>query len=260
MPTSGDIALCYYDGTRWRTDTELAATPVATYTPAAGLMLGRTGGKLGFFETAPIVRPASASQAALTDSTGGSTSDTTLAVVPYGDGFIYLSTVGSAVAATGTYAKFPANDAATTAIDLINFTHTSPGRLTYTGTTSLSFYLNVIGTVRIGTLGEEITFNVRKSGTTISAGFAQIVEVDGAGDTIGVRLLAETTMATNEYLEIEVKSDGTSVNVTPLSLVIHVAAAPGDTSVIPDNFAKITRLLNQLRNDIATLGLIKGSA
>lgn len=63
MPSTGDVALQYYDGTRYRTDIELAATPALTYTPAAGLMVARTGGKLGFLGATPAVKPTHVDQA-----------------------------------------------------------------------------------------------------------------------------------------------------------------------------------------------------
>lgn len=50
-------------------------------THADGVCLAATGEKIGFYGTAPVVLPASANQAALTDSTGGSVADATLAAV-----------------------------------------------------------------------------------------------------------------------------------------------------------------------------------
>ena len=46
-----------------------------------GVAIGDTGEKLGFLGATPIVRRASANGAALTDSTGGSVSDSTLAAI-----------------------------------------------------------------------------------------------------------------------------------------------------------------------------------
>lgn len=48
---------------------------------ADGIQIGATGEKLGLLGATPVVRPVSADQTALTDSTGGSVSNATLAAV-----------------------------------------------------------------------------------------------------------------------------------------------------------------------------------
>lgn len=50
---------------------------------AAGLQIGSsaTAEKIGFFGAAPIVQPLTANQTALTDSTGGSVANATLAAI-----------------------------------------------------------------------------------------------------------------------------------------------------------------------------------
>lgn len=205
-------------------------------------------------------QPSGAAQQALIDSTSGATADVTLAVVPSGGAAFYCSTVGSAQAVTAA-ALFGGAGFATTQIEATKFTHTSPGRLTYTGTPTTDFHIIASGSVIIGTASERITFNVHRNGTVVNAGYATHIEAAGPNDVLSFIVQADVDLATNQYVELYINTDGTSVNITPVSYVMHATASDiNEHAVIADNFAKLAKLTNALRSALYDIKLIKGGA
>lgn len=230
MPTTGDVALAYYDGTRWRTDTELAATPVVTYTPAAGLLLARTGGKLGFLGATPVVRPASDDQATVHPDYGSM----------YDNGG-----ATTAIGVAGTFYKL----SNTTASDLIHdFTHAS-NRLTYNGLDTLVFRVTANAAVGYGggAGAKTLALRIAKNGTDIAASHMQL-SLAALSDRDTIASQAMVSLATNDYVEVF----GTNITDTN-GLVVDVL----NVNVLAIHNPK---LVNRLRTDLITLGLIKGSA
>ena len=207
-----------------------------------------------------VTQPSGAEQQLLVDNTGGSLADYTLAVVPYGGASFYCSTPGAAQAVTAA-ALFGGAGFATTQIEVSNFTHASPGRLTYVGTPTTDFHVLATGSVTIAAAAERITFNIHRNGTVVNAGFAANIEAAGVGDVLSFCVQADVELTTNQYIELYINTDGTSVNITPVSYVMHVTASDiNEKAVVSDNFAKLARLVNALRAAAVSSALIKGNA
>ena len=72
MSTLGDLTFQYYDGTKWVSQTELAATVTFKYLSATdAYQLGVAGSRLGFFGATPAVLPTTTGEASGFTAGGG---------------------------------------------------------------------------------------------------------------------------------------------------------------------------------------------
>lgn len=110
----------------------------------------------------------------------------------------------------------------TTTLTLKNFTHTSPGRLTYTGIETLRFIVNVALSF-ISTQSNELArFRFAKNGTTLAG--SQINRKLGTGSDEGALSIAyELELATNDYIEVYCTlAASTSDTITANTMVMVV--------------------------------------
>ena len=125
----------------------------------------------------------------------------------YGQVTIHGNATNTVIAATNTPVLVAGTWVAGT---VSNFTATTGGKLTYTGTPTY-----VVGAVASVTLrpvsasNQTLTVQLAKNGTVISA--AKITRIVSFGATANVSLNYNVSMATNDYLELYV-SNGTSTD------------------------------------------------
>lgn len=256
----------------------IAAT--GNYTKGGGFIFGKSiTERIGFHGADPTAQRSSANQTALTDSTGGSVSDATLA-----DGFTSTAaftdnttgTAGTTLAAgvgvqTVTIPLTSlATGLSTSAIDLLT-TYTPGYRFkilafdfvtTVAGTgasASQTFNLeigttNLTGGVLNVTLASTDTIGKVTAGTAVTA-----ANVGTAADTISIEMAAGGTVfsAGAGYFVIKIQNMDTADAFA--SIAARANTLRTDTSTQNDNDAKVAELVNELRAAAVAKGLIKGS-
>ncbi len=186
------------------------------------IILGRSTDKLGFFGTTAVVQPSSANQLALTDSTGGSVSNATLA-----DGL--TATAPSALTATA-----PA--AATAATLTGTLTGTVDGAMVDVAAIALStsdMYSDAAVNSAVNTAITAVNLQNKEMQTQVNA------------------LVADNA-------DLRTKLAAAVVDLAALRTVL--AALVTDDSTQNDNDAKLAELANALRLILVNTGLGKGSS
>jgi len=87
---------------------------------------------------------------------------------------------------------------------LSGFTHASPGRLTYTGTTKNFIVTAVLGGLQFSTISEFFAARLVKNGTTIVSSETGTQIMGGTGHRPCMNLQTIVELATNDYIEIYV--------------------------------------------------------
>lgn len=257
---------------------------------AAATLLRHTGGgyqigsavgeKVGFYGASPVGRPSSANQTAVTDSTGGSVADATLAdAFNQGSAFTDNSTgsAGTTIAAgvgvnTITIPLTSlATGLSTAAIDLL--TNYTPGYKFKV--LSFDFVTTVAGT---GSSASQ-TFNLEIGTTNLTGGslVVNLASTDTIGEvSAGTSITAANTGTSSDTLSIEMAASGTVFTAGAGYFVIRIQnmdtadaiaslasranTARTDVSANNDNVAKVAELVNAIRSALVTIGLIKGGA
>lgn len=122
-------------------------------------------------------------------------------------GGFYVSSAAASGAITAT--AFLIHGGTTTALDLKDFTHTSPGRLTYTGAVTKKFEIISAIAFTSSQSNQIVRFRVAKNGTTVAA--SEIARKLGTGTDLGaLPLVFEVELVTNDYIEIFCTLDASS--------------------------------------------------
>lgn len=131
------------------------------------------------------------------------------ATTPHGG--CYVSTpAATTVTVAGTFYVLAGT---TTALDLDLFTHSSPGRITYTGTTTRTFFVTASASVVSSANNILISTRIAKNGTTIAASEMQFYKTTAA-DTKIVSSQTIVSLAQNDYLEMYITCDSAGATVT----------------------------------------------
>lgn len=237
--------------------------------------------KIGFYGTTPAVQPTSANQTAVTDNTGGSVSNATLADTFTQTTAITDNSTGSGsttiAAGAGVYDLIlpaPPNlsTLSTGGVDVI--TNMVPGHkfkilswefiTTLAGTNSgatLAFNLE-IGSTDVGTTPSTCTVNLagtsdigeRTAGTTVTG-----ANTGSASDTLSLEVAGGGTAFTagTGFFVVKIQNMDTADAIA--SLASRANEARTDASAATDAIAKIAELANAIRSALVTVGLIAGS-
>ena len=143
----------------------------------------------------------------LTATPGQSTYITSEAILSYG-GF-YVSSAAASAAITQTV--YLILGGTTTAFALNHFTHASPNRLTYTGTSTKVFDVVCSISFTSSQSNEIARFRVAKNGTADAN--SEVARKLGTGTDIGaLALVHEISLATSDYIEIYATLDASSTD------------------------------------------------
>lgn len=204
-------------------------------TNATGIAIGGVAeDRIGFHGATPLAQRSNAAQTALTDSTGGSTADATLAATA---GISTLSIPIQLASMT------------TSAADLV--TEIVPGykfKLL-----SVDF---VTTTVSTGS-GASQTINLEIGTTNVTGGVVNptLASTNTLGKvTSGTAITAANTGSATDVLSVEVAASGTVFTAGNGFLIVRIQNMDAQ-----DNAAKSARLINELRTALVGKGLIKGS-
>ena len=136
-------------------------------------------------------------------------------------GSYYISAeVSTTIATPATYVVMASTTVAQT---LKDFTHSTPGRLTYTGTATKNFNIAVSASTSADTNNTVVTFSIAKNGT---ADTSNIVDrkVAVANDHGALAIHVPVQLATNNYIEIYITADkAADVDVDHGTLIISEA-------------------------------------
>lgn len=133
----------------------------------------------------------------------------------------YISTPGATtITNAGTY--YVLQGVSTSQLNLINFTHASPGRLTYTGT--ITRYFVVSGDISIISSANNVLVGIQlaKNGTLLPGSIKTFTKTTAA-DTKTIPVNYGVQLATNEYIEMYVTCDSAGATITANNgtLLIH---------------------------------------
>lgn len=189
---------------------------------------------LGFYGAIPTEQPSSANQTALTDSTGGSVANATLA-----------STAGVSLLSV----PIQLASMTTSAADLV--TEILPG-----------YKFKVLGvdfvttTISTGS-GASQTINLEIGTTNVTGGVVNptLSSTNTLGKvTSGTAVTAANTGSSTDVLSVEVAASGTVFTAGSGMLLIRI-----QNMDVQDNAAKTAELANELRRALVVLGAIAGS-
>lgn len=126
-------------------------------------------------------------------------------------GSCYISTpAATTVTNAGTYYLLAGT---TTGISQSNFTHSSPGRLTYTGTVTGTFYVTANMSFVSSANNLTITSSIAKNGTPIASSEMPFFKT-ASTDVKQVTCFAVVDLAQNDYIEIYITDDSAASTVT----------------------------------------------
>lgn len=134
---------------------------------------------------------------ALIAAPASSTYITSEAILSYG-GFYVSSAAASGQITATTYLILGGT---TTALDLNHFTHTSPNRLTYTGTSTKVFDIVCSISFTSSQSNQIARFRIAKNGTA-EADSEQATKLSTGTDLGSLTVIDEIALATNDYLEV----------------------------------------------------------
>lgn len=211
-----------------------ADKPQGPITRPQGLYLNTAGDQpLSFYGAAPIVQRSGANQMALTDSTGGSVSNATLA-----------STAGVSVLSV----PIQLASMTTSAADLV--TEIVPGYKFKI--LAVDFVTTTLGTGS----GASQTLNLEIGTTNLTGGVVNptLSSTDTLGKvTSGTAVTAANTGSATDVLSVEVAASGTVFTAGSGVLLIKI-----QNMDVQDNAAKTAELVNELRASLVALGAIAG--
>jgi len=130
-------------------------------------------------------------------------------------GALYISTPGATtITNAGTF--YLLQGVSTAQLGLNGFTHSSPGRLTYTGTVTRGF--TVHGDICITSSANNIVVKIRiaKNGITEAGSEKSMTKTTGT-DTRAIPCNWEVSLATNDYIEFYVTCDNAGSIITATS-------------------------------------------
>lgn len=135
-------------------------------------------------------------------------------------GQVYMQ--GNATATTITSTATPVKVAGTWTADIqTNFTATTGGRLTYTGTETQVVRVSAVLTLSpVSGANQHISVYVAKGGSVI-AGSRQEAHITNGADMV-IPLTWQLSMATNDYIEIFVQNATSTNNITVSRVVLSV--------------------------------------
>lgn len=168
------------------------------------------------------------------------------AVVAYGHAACYAAaTYTTTITVAGTYYKAGNT---TTSIHTEDFTHAS-NKLTYTG--AATGYFTITCSMSIGYSGgagnKTLSVKLAKNGAVIDNTAVDRV-LAAAADRGAVTVIGLVELAQNDYIEVFVTNQTDTQGFVADKLYLIANSAEGGA------------LVNQLRTDLITLGLIKGAA
>lgn len=117
----------------------------------------------------------------------------------------------------------------TTTTKVVNrFTHTSPGRLQYTGPVSIKADFFAVFSYSVAGIGfNNIAFEFAINGTAQAPGYQVIYTALGTNVPHLVTLLSEATLAPNDYVEVHVANESAAGAIlTPQAGVIQIQEMP----------------------------------
>jgi hypothetical protein len=140
----------------------------------------------------------------------------------YGECFLNTGATGvgatTNVANLGVYYIIACTSTAGT--NLTNFTHSSPGRLTYTGATTTIFEAIFALNVTLNTAAARYNFRLAKNGTTIPAS-QNSIQINNTGFRPTVTCQTLVSLATNDYIEgfVSCTTGGVTAVVNYLNII-----------------------------------------
>lgn len=204
-------------------------------TNALGISVGgAVEDRIGFHGATPLAQRTNAAQTALTDSTGGSVADATLA-----------STAGISILTI----PIQLASMTTSAADLV--TEILPGYKFKI--LAADFVTTTLGTGS----GASQTINLEIGTTNVTGGVVNptLTSTNTLGKvTSGTAVTAANTGSATDVLSIEVAASGTIFTAGSGVLIVRI-----QNMDVQDNAAKQAKLLNELRTALVGKGLIKGS-
>lgn len=212
-----------------------ADKPQGTIVRPDGMRLNTAADQpLSFYGATPVEQPSGAAQTALTDSTGGSVADATLA-----------STAGISTLSI----PIQLASMTTSAADLVtNLTLGYKFKIL-----AASFTTTTIG---VGSSASQV-INLEINSTNVTGGVVTITEAstDTLGEaSAGTSITAANTGSASDTISIEVAASGTVFSAGAGVLFIRV-----QNMDVQDNAAKTAELVNALRSALVNLGAIAGS-
>jgi len=130
-------------------------------------------------------------------------------ITPHGG--CYVSTpAATTITSAGTFYVLAGT---TTEIDITLFTHTSPGRLVYTGTVARDFFVTAMFSFTSSANNILAKARIAKNGTTIAGSEQQFFKTTGS-DTKTLATQYIVSLATNDYIEVFVTCDSAGSTMT----------------------------------------------
>ena len=199
--------------------------------------------KLGFWNATPVVQPSSANQTAVTDSTGGSVADAIAAVV----------TAPTAIGATLTDSTGGSGTHDDTLAD--GLTATDPAGLTAAALTD-----NGGGQAADGTIADIASADATETcDRSVIADAVKELSDQINKNTADVAAIHAAVLLVIDDLTVQNQNDSDLAQKV-IELVTAQAADRLAIIALTDGLAKTLELTNQLRADLVTVGIIKGSA
>lgn len=242
-----------------------AITAAKVNLSSAGLRLGTASSeKVGFYGATPVVLPASADQTLLITAALGTPSGVTLEKLSEAEGSYYLTAGASVSLASGTpgAASDLCTGGTTVSVVATEFTHASPGSMTYTGA-GTTIHFVICASVLVTNQAREAHVYLRRTrgGTPTNIAQSQFeIKTGAASQTSAFILQCRDTAQTNDVYTIVAEDNSGSGNTFTLQTLSFYAQGSIDNSYVNTNDAKIAELTNALQAALLNLGLIKGSA
>lgn len=133
----------------------------------------------------------------------------------------YYSNLGTGTTITAPTSMTVVNPVTSGDTDPKEFTHNSAGRLTYTGSTTMDFNVNVSMTVKHSSASlVDIQVQLYKNGTTAVAGTLHATAAL-SGNYTHVTICGHLELTTNDYIEVFVLSASGNVIVHTFSMTVE---------------------------------------
>ena len=148
--------------------------------------------------------------------------DFVVSVFP-GLGSLYVSTPAqTTISSSGAAVKMAGT---TTALSTTKFTHTD-NKLLYTGTPTSRFFVFANVTLDVASADDILSVQLFKSGSLITGAEARSDNTSAKPTNIVVAI--DTTLATNEYIEIYVENEDTTENIDVTQAYMFVMGILGE--------------------------------
>lgn len=128
----------------------------------------------------------------------------------------------TAFAGANTYANLNVGNSIAFAVNTSDFSVSSAGIITYTGTATKPFLI-LVGADVYGTNNDDIRFAVSKVSTILAGGIASCVLPSGSKSE-SVFLAAATTLSTNDTIRIRVKNVAATNNIHTVAASLSIVS------------------------------------